>query len=654
MTERIVTSDSPTGASSSAPPRTRLAALIGSIVLTSVVVAAANWPALTSRARAFDDDLYVAGNPLVRNPGWQSARRFLTEVLRPSTIPGYYHPLTMLSLMADVALGGSPDDPRAFHRTSLALHVANCVLLVALLYFLFGEPWPAAAGAILFGVHPLMAEPVVWLGQRKAILAGFFALWSLALYAKYCRREGKLSYVGSLITYALALLAKPTSTPVPVLMLVLDYWPLRRLGRKALVEKIPFAAIGGVSAFITATSHFANGASMELSGGVPVTQAVLLACSKLAFFLSKLAWPAGLSSFYPMPEPLALTNPTILLSVAVVVVTAVAIGLSVRWTRAVLAGGLFFLLAILPTLGLVKYSWVYVLNNYAYLPAVGWLLPMTGAAAAIWRSGSLSRRFPPTRWAVIGVTAMVAIPLGVATHRYLGPWRDTVSLYQHMLALAPDSYELNNDLGVALRRRGEFDRAVQHFRKALALQPASAVAAYNIGSVLDRQGRIPEAIAQYRMAIGMRDDYPTAHLALAETLLETGATEEAVREYRRTLALHPETAAAYNGLGKAMRKLGQVAEAGNCFRRAVEIDSSFGEAYLNLGFLLIESGDTREGIRQVTRGLAIQPSARGHCVLGHVLVQEGRPAEAAAHYREALRLDPNYEDARQALAKIPR
>ena len=188
------------------------------IFITSLIVLAVHWPALSAKAITFDDEQYFVSNPLVQNPGWNSAKRFLLEVLRPSTVKGYYQPLTMISLMADRIFGARNDNLMPLHRTSLILHIANTALIVILLYLLFGNVWAAAGAGLLFGLHPMTVESIAWIGERKTLLASFFSLWSLILYILYTKeKRGKL-FAGAIVMYVLALMSKPTSTPLPLLM----------------------------------------------------------------------------------------------------------------------------------------------------------------------------------------------------------------------------------------------------------------------------------------------------------------------------------------------------------------------------------------------------------------------------------------------------
>jgi len=229
--------------------------LAGFLVVVATCATFAHWPVLSGRALSFDDSMYLEKNELVQNPSWRSARRFLSEVLEPSTVTGYYQPLAMISLMLDYAMGGRSDNLLPFHITSLCLHVFNTSLIIVFLYVLFGRVWPAVVGGLLFGLHPLTVEPVAWVAERKTLLASFFALWCMIIYVRYARGGNRRLLIGSAVLYVLALMSKPTTTPLPVLLLLLDFWPLGRLNRRALLEKVPLFVIMLIFGIITVISQ---------------------------------------------------------------------------------------------------------------------------------------------------------------------------------------------------------------------------------------------------------------------------------------------------------------------------------------------------------------------------------------------------------------
>ena len=282
---------------------------LAAVLITAVCVVAAwtHWPALSAKALSFDDPEYLTSNMLVQNPGWGSAKRFLTEILEPSTVKGYYQPLEMISLMADYAAGGRENNLRPFHITSLALHIANTALIIVLLYMLFGNIWAAAAAGLLFGVHPMTVEPITWLGERKTLLAAFFSFWSLILYVRYARSGKWKSYTGSFVMYLLALLSKPTCVALPLVMLLMDYWPLKRLKTKSVVEKIPLFILSAVFAVITYISQ-SRTAYATLPTQFEPEYVPLVLCHNIIFYLYKMILPVNLTSYYAFPVPFGLSN----------------------------------------------------------------------------------------------------------------------------------------------------------------------------------------------------------------------------------------------------------------------------------------------------------------------------------------------------------
>jgi hypothetical protein len=374
--------------------------LFGVLALAvAAVTFAAHSPALDARAISFDDDEYLLDNGLVQNPSWDSAKRFLVEVLEPSTVRGYYQPLSMISLMLDYALGGRADSLRPFHRTSLLLHVMNTVLVMVLLYQLIGAVWAAAGAALIFGVHPLAIESVAWIAERKTLLAAFFGLASLVSYVRYARTRSRLSYGVSLAAFVLGLMSKPSVTPLPLLMLLLDFWPLKRLGGgvpdvtsgqpmnsragrpcRSLMEKVPFFVVAGVAAVVTYVSQHRTYGTTLIYGQSPFG-VLLLIGHNVSFYLAKLAWPGELSWFYPYPKPFMLSNPVVLRGVIGTVFLLVMLIVSLRWTRALLTGFLFFVVALLPTMSGVAFMGLVAADRFVYLPMVGILLVLAWATS---------------------------------------------------------------------------------------------------------------------------------------------------------------------------------------------------------------------------------------------------------------------------------
>lgn len=621
------------------------------IIAVCVVVIAAHWPALSRQALFFDDDQYLTQNLLVQNPGWSSTRRFLTEVLEPSTVEGYYQPFTMISLMVDYALGGRPDDLRQFHHTSLTLHAANTALIIALLYLLFGRLWVAAAVGLLFGVHPMTVEPIVWVGERKTLLAVFFALWSLILYIRYTRKSDLKSYVSCLILYVMALMSKPISLALPLLMLLMDYWPLGRLKTRAVFEKLPFFAIAAISTAITYISQSRTAAVVTPAVQGP-THILLVICHNIIFYLYKIVWPANLSPFYAFPRPFVLSQPMVLAGLIGTCILIPLLLISLRWTRGLLTGWLFFFIAIFPAIGVVGFTIVIASDKFAYLPSVGLLMIL--ASFLCWFVGARGPGKPAPRHLVV-VTAVLVFTgaEATATRRYLVHWRDTVTICEYILKLTPDVVPVHTKLGIALKSQGKVDEAISHYRQGLQINPDNPRLHYNMGVALDVQGKPDEAISHYRRALSIKPDYPSAHNNLGVLLKSQGKLDEAISHFRQALSINPNHVNVHRNLGNALSAQGKFDEAISHYLRALEIKPDFAEAHYNLALSLRSLGRIDEAIGHFSQAVQISPSfIAAHNHLARTLVIAGQPDAALGHFREALRLKPDSTTLLNGIASI--
>jgi len=613
------------------------------VAAACIVVTAVYWPALSAKALSFDDEQYLTKNVLVQNPSWASAKRFLTEVSKPSTVMGYYQPLTMISLMFDYALGGRQNNLMPFHHTSLILHVANTAMIIVLLYLLFGQIWVAAGVGLLFGVHPMTVEPIPWVGERKTLLAAFFSLWSLIFYLLFTvyyskttsdKRQAAKFYIGSFAMYFLALMSKPTSTPLPVVMLLMDYWPLRRLNRRAIFEKIPFFVLGGIFAVITYISQ-SRSASVTLPGKFGLLRIPLILCHNIIFYLCKMVWPVKLSSHYPFPEPLNLSQPMVLAGVIGTFILIALLLFSLRWTRAALTGWLMFFVAILPAMQVIGFSNVIASDKFAYLPSVGLLMML--AAFLVWFRKS---RFLTLWKAAVVIILMLVCAESVATRRYLVYWQDTIKFHERMLALTPDAGPVHYNIAVELAARGRVDEAISHYRKAIELMPDPSSAHYNIAVELAGKGKIDEAIAHYRKVIEMKPRSTDAYNNLGVILESRGNLSEAISLYRRVLQIEPDNFRAHYNLGNAMERQGSLEEAISCYLRAVRIEPNSAEIYNNLGYVYGKLNLWQKAAEAFRLAIKIKPDDAGaHYNLGAAYVVTGDSNSALEEYKILKKLN---------------
>ncbi len=626
---------------STVPRRRKWLAAGLAVLLVAALVSAAHWPVLRAQALSLDDDAFVTYNPLVGHPGWSSVARFFQEVLRPSTVKGYYLPLSMTSLMVDVALGGRAADLTAFHRTALVLHALNAVLIMLILYRLFGAIGPAAIVALFFGLHPLTVEPVVWIGERKTLLATFFALACVLAYLEGLRRGGPLWRTAAWALYALALLSKPTVVMLPLLLLLLDAWPLRQLQWRTVREKWPFFLLSLVSAAITLLSH-ERSASIRPMGMSDYLQWPAQAGYLLAFYLSKIVWPVQLTSVYPPPDPFGLANPVVAFGLVIIIALTTILVLVARRVPGPLVGWLWFVIAIIPTLGLVKYSWVIASDKYVYFPAFGFLMVLCAGIGAVWDGRRSSRLASRTVLLMSAVLLLAAEARGVRAA--LRPWSSTLGLFHYMESLAPKSPTIQNSLGILMMQASSPDQAIPHFRRAVEYSAYFQEARYNLGLALTAKGESDEAIRQLRLACRLVPTDPAAAYGLGVALRLAGRIDEASQEFQRALQLEPRKVAAYAQVGDMLALGGHLDEACDQFRQAIAVEPMDADLRFKLGSALVLTNRPQEAARELREAVRLRADwAKGLNALAWLLAttpdhELRAPEEALRFAQKASRL----------------
>jgi protein O-mannosyl-transferase len=651
------------------------------LVMVVLLVLVIYWPALSAHATYFDDEFYLADRV---SPSWEAAGRAFTEVLEPTVVVGYYHPLSIISIMLDRAWGGSATNLRPFHLTSLALHLGNTVLVMVLLYLLFGQPWVAAILGLLFGIHPVTVESIPWITERKTLLGTFFTLGSLVLYVLYARRKDWKLYVACFIAYLLAVLSKPTSLPAPALMLLLDYWPLRRLDSDAgrggfrwgarlgpprlsthlqrYLEKAPFFILGGVFAVIAYISQ-SRTASVVLPSAESPGRIPLMLAHNILFYLYKFIWPVNPSPHYPFPEPFTLSQPMVLIGVLGTIVLLVVLLISLRWTRALLTGWLFFFLAILPAMGIIGFTPVIAADRFAYFPIIGFLLPLAEGLTHLWNrfasplaANGVSASENWMNYGRAGILALALILAGLeawSTRAYLVQWQNTESLYRYALRLAPNVEQLHNNLGLALARTGRASEAIAEYQAALQINPDYLDAHLNLGAEFADQGKLDEAIAEYEIVLRLKPDSATGHNNLGIALAQQGKLDEAEAHLRTALQIRPDYGEAHNNLGGALRQQGRLVEALAEYEAALKINPNDLSADANLRAAAEQKRQLDDGIRQLREALLSQPeNIEWRLQLGELLELEGRFADAITEYRKVLEIDPSNSEAKKRIAAL--
>jgi hypothetical protein len=443
----------------------------------------------------YDDNLYVTANPHVQEGLTPAGVRWAFTTFAAAN----WHPLTWISLMLDWSIGGP--GPRVFHLTNLILHLANTLLLFLVLDRMTGRRWPSAVTAALFAIHPLHVESVAWIAERKDVLSTLFMLLTLLAYAGFVERPGLVRRLAVVFLFALGLLAKPMLVTLPVLLLMLDAWPLRRQEpwRRLVLEKAPLLALSiatGVVTFVAQRQGGTVGSMTLYPLGVRVANAVVAT----ATYLGKTIWPTRLAAFYPHPgASLAAWE---VAGSALVLAGLTLWTIRVRRSRPyLLFGWAWYLVTLAPVAGIVQVGWQARADRYTYIPLIGIFL------GVVW---FVSDRFADRPALLSSAASAALVMLGIGAFVQAGYWRDSETLFTHALAVTDNNAVAHNNLGTALLRRGLPSQAEEHFAEAVRIDPSFADAHSNLGVALGRQGGIDEAILEFRRALDLDPDQPDA------------------------------------------------------------------------------------------------------------------------------------------------
>ncbi|MFM8408819.1 MAG: tetratricopeptide repeat protein [Alphaproteobacteria bacterium] len=551
----------------------------------------------------FDDHAYVRDNPIVSRglTAGGIARAFTT------VHASNWHPLTWLSHMTDVQFLGL--DPGAHHLVSAFLHAVSTAALFLALARMTGEAGPSWVVAALFGLHPAHVESVAWVAERKDVLAGLFWNLSLLAWAGYAGSGAASARRAALACFTLGALSKPTVVSFPVVLLLLDLWPLRRWRptrgdfappASLLREKLPFLLVSVACAIATLVAQRSGGALQSLDA-VPLGARVANALVSLVEYLGVAAWPHDLASFYPFPSAIPGWQ---VVSAALLLVAIGAACLGSWHSRPWLAVGWgWFLVVIAPMLGLVQVGAQGMADRYTYLSFVGLFVAVTWTA---W--SPLSRSAGGRSLAALLATAAVAAA-GFAASRQVGWWKDGVTLSERALATTRDNWVAHNNLAAAWIERGRPGEAIGHAREALRIREW-ADARGNLGLALANRGDLDEAIEQYRAALRSRPGDFRARNGLAVCLARKGDAAGALAELGSVIAAAPDFAPAHVNVGLVLAGSGEIEEALASFTEAARLDPRNVGAHLGRGLVLDRLGKREEAVREFETVLVLDPGQR--------------------------------------------
>jgi protein O-mannosyl-transferase len=587
----------------------------------------------------YDDPLYVSATPQVtggfslEGVGWA----FTT------TRAGNWHPLTWLSLMLDGQLYGR--EAWGYHLTNVLLHAAAAVTLFLVLQSIRHTSravprgrhtpcavtfWPAAFAAVVFAVHPLRAESVAWVSERKDVLSGLLFMLTLAAYLGYVRRPFSLvRYLAVILLFALALMAKPAVVTLPFVLLLLDYWPLGRREAGTLIEKLPLFALAAASCVAT---YWAQGPSVVALETIPLHLRIANSLVSYVVYLVQFFYPAGLAAFYPFPAfdlPLAFWKP-VAAALLLIAISTTAIG----WRRKLpylFVGWFWYLGMLVPMIGLVQVGVQAHADRYTYLPQIG--LCIAVAWCLVWQTFLSATRTGGQTFLSVKRTGgraflsvVVLTALMVCAWRQTSYWRDSETLWEHALRCTPRNARARNGLGNALFARKQFERAVQQYEAALAingkyneaqdnLRIAKAEVQFRLAAALADRGELDGAVRHYRSALELRPDYVDAHYNLGFVLSRQGRTAEAVAQWREALRLRPDDLDSLDQLAWALATCGEAsirngAEAVTLAGRAVGLTNGRdADVLATLAAAYAEAGRFAEAVAAAERAISLAAAA---------------------------------------------
>lgn len=568
------------------------------VVLTLVLYnPVSRYPFLT-----FDDQRYVTENWHVQaGLRWETVEWAFTTYDAAN-----WHPLTWLSHALDWQLFGK--NPAGHHYTNVLLHAANVVLLFLLLQSATGSDWRSWMVAALFAVHPINVESVVWIAERKNVLSMLFFLLALWAYGSYVHRPGIVRYVVVAVLFAMGLMAKPQVITLPFVLLLWDYWPLRRVlpGSRLVLEKVPLLLMSLASAIITFKAQAGGGAvrsTLEYSLWVRLQNALVA----YATYVLKAVWPTRLAPLYPNPGS-SLPAWQVLAAVTfLAVVTAWVV--IMRQRRYLPVGWFWFLGTLVPMIGLVTVGAIAMADRYAYLPFIGLFIMLSWGLADLAQAWHLPR-------AALTIPALALVALTAVAHQQIEYWNDNVTLWTHTIEVTGPNFVAEDSLGVGLAAEGRMDEAAAHFRRAVEISPEDPIGNFNLAASAQEKGDLPEAARRYQLMLQLQSD----------TRLQADA---------------------YARLGSVYRAMGNFSQARSSYRAALQLVPGNPLVLVQLGVLAQQMQEFDEAIADYSKAMAIQPTDVGYLLLARALTQSGRAAEAQTARERAESLSRDLARAEQ-------
>ena len=562
-------------------------------------------PALQNGFVNWDDNRYVYENRYIGSLDFRFLKWSLSAV-----VASLWHPLTMFSLALDHAIWGL--NPSGFHLTNIIFHVINTVLVFILIIQLIGYGNPGEVNskkltvgittAILFGIHPLHVESVAWISERKDVLSAFFFLSSILFYIKYASTKRRIFYAASFISFIMALMSKPMAVSLPLVLLILDYYPLRRYEsryKRLILEKIPFFAGSVLFSLITIWAHVSYGGGIKTLESFPLTTRLFMAVRTMVFYLLKMILPFNIAPYYPYPKVIRTFELEYLGAFALIAI----IVWSLKKRRLYFTVWLYYIVTLIPVIGILQVGTQAAADRYTYLPSLGpfLLLGLSAGAAFEMCSGRSRAAFILSLFIVTGL-------LMNKTVTQIAMWKDSITLWSSEIRLFPNTAEIAyNNRGSAYDNKGKTLEAIKDYTKAIEIKPGFAEAYLNRGTDYFSLGYYSQAIEDFNTSIKLNPKYFDSYYNRGITYNQLGRYQEAIRDYSMAVKFNPGNADAYSHRGYAYSKLKDDEGAVKDYTISIRLEPKKSIVYKLRGISYGNMGDRRHALDDFTMAVELNP-----------------------------------------------
>ncbi len=588
-------------------------ALLG-LAAILVVAFVSFYPSLNAGFTNWDDLDYVTESPYIVNLNGESIATMFSE-----EIASNYHPLTIFSLALNYQM--STLNPASYHWTNLILHLLNVVLVFWFVYLLFDRKiWGALLAAFLFAIHPMHVESVAWVAERKDVLYTFFFVAALITYLNYLKNKKTAYYLFTLILFVLSCLSKPTAVMLPVILVLLDWYKNRVFSAKVLLEKAPFFALSVLFGVITIMVQSDTAVVVGESDAHNLFERFLFACYGTMMYIVKLFVPTHLSAFHPYPKVLSAVH---YLSPLVVLGLGGLLVWSLRKTKVVAFGLLFYGAMIALTLQFVQVGNAIISDRYTYAAYIGLFLIFGWLLDNFLSKKNISSGM---RYGVLGGIAAVGILFCAMTYQRCDVWQNSGNLWTNVIKQYPNSHIAHNQLGNYYFEARRYDEALTQLNQAVALKPVYYKARISRGKVFRRMKKYPESLADYNKAIELEPNRDEAYNNRGNIYFETQQYDKALADYQKVTQLNPSESKAYGNTGAIYAQQGKFPQALENLNKALTMNPSYQDAIANRGIVHAQMSNHQAAIQDFNRAIQLNPNkanlyssrAQSHQALGNV------------------------------------